>query len=91
MNRDDDEQARAIAEAVEAERRALAQKLHDTISQTLSALVLQVRVGERRALRTTPEAASDWQVLGKSVQHAVDEMLEVMRSLRESGGPAGER
>jgi signal transduction histidine kinase len=82
MSREDEDRARAITEAVEAERQLLAQTLHDSVCQTLSALVLQARVVERRLAKTNPEAAGDWTRFGASLQYAVRELQEVMRSLR---------
>ncbi len=73
---------RALLEAVDSEQQRLAQLLHDTSSQSLSAARIYARVTRDVVHRISPEAATAVMRLEQVLQTAADELQALMRWLR---------
>ena len=76
----------AIA-AVQAERRRIAQALHDTVSQTLTGVYLQALVIARKLEASGSGSADDAARLTETIHRAVDELQEVTRGLQPDAKP----
>lgn len=72
----------ALAAAVQAERRRIAQALHDTVSQTLTAAYLQALVTARKLTASGSEAADEVAHLTELIHQGVVELQTVARQLQ---------
>lgn len=63
----------AANQAVNLERRVIAQELHDTICQSLVGISLLVNVLNRRVSKGVPLELNDLDLLGAMVEHVIDE------------------
>ncbi len=72
----------ASAAAVQAERRRIAQALHDTVSQTLTGTYLQAIVTARKLEASDSEGVDDVTRLTEMIHRAVVELTDVIRQLQ---------
>ena len=80
----------SAAAAVQAERKRIAQALHDTVSQTLTGTYLQALVIARKLEANSPEAAKEVMRLTETIHRAAVELQEVARGLQPEGAKAME-
>lgn len=66
------------------ERRRIAQQLHDTLSQSLTALYLHAKFLERKFAEIGPEPTADLQQLAERLHHSVRELHEIMHELQSA-------
>jgi signal transduction histidine kinase len=72
----------AVREAVEQERLALAQTLHDTLCQSLSGIRLIATLAERKAAQRHPELAGDLGELRGMLGTVCDDLHKLVEELR---------
>jgi len=64
------------------DREELGQRLHDTVSQSLTGIYLKATVLARSADKTCPELAKELTELSKLIHQAVGELHELVNELR---------
>ncbi len=72
----------SAAAAVQAERKRIAQALHDTVAQTLTGTYLQALVIARKLEASGSGSAADVARLTETIHRAVVELQEVARGLQ---------
>lgn len=77
----------AARRAVERERLALAQTLHDSLCQSLSGLALVVALAERKAKQRDPELAGDLTELHGMVRTVCNDVHQLVEQLRTPTPP----
>ena len=80
----------SAAAAVQAERKRIAQALHDTVSQTLTGTYLQALVIARKLEASGSGAADDVARLTETIHRAVIELQEVARGMEPDSEPPAE-
>lgn len=73
---------RALVQAIDSEQQRLAQILHDTLSQSLSAARIYARIARDTAERSGPQASAAVLKLEEVIRKAADELEQVTRWLR---------
>jgi two-component system, NarL family, sensor histidine kinase UhpB len=73
------ESTRRVLDAQEAERRRVAQELHDEVGQTLTAVLLQL---SRTARHVPPELAAEVAESQETVRQSLEEVRRISRELR---------
>jgi signal transduction histidine kinase len=71
-----------LQEAVAQERRRLAQTLHDSVCQNLTAAYFIAKSLDHRARETCPEVAEDLSELGEMIHGIGGELRDIMQTLR---------
>lgn len=82
LDRLEDERATSSARALsaqEAERRRIAQELHDEVGQTLTAVLLQLK---RAADHAPPELGEELRIVQETTRGSLDEIRRIARRLR---------
>ena len=69
------------ADAAAAERHRLAQQLHDTISQSLTAVYLTAKAAEARLRQRGSDGTKEVFDLGEMIHGTLTELHEIMRGL----------
>ena len=80
----------ACQEAAEQERLIVAQQLHDTLCQSLSALQLLVALAEQKATRDHPGMLEELADIKKMLSKTTDETHKLVSVLRSPGGDQNE-
>ena len=82
-----------MAVRIRQERQRLAKELHDTISQSLTAIYLNAKFVERKLQKSGAEDVGEISTLAETIHRAVEELQGVMSRLLthpESGPGSGE-
>ena len=79
---------RELEERLIQERSRLAKELHDTISQSLTAIYLNAKFVERKFEKSDSRATSDIFELGEAIHGTVQELHGIIRRLLADGEPS---
>ena len=80
----------ALRGAVIAARQQLAQSLHDTVCQTLTAAYFSAKFMEQKWRAQSPEVAAEIGELCEMIHGAVGELREITHGLRSGEAAAGD-
>jgi signal transduction histidine kinase len=80
---------RALVEATEREQQRLAQSLHDTVCQSMSAVHLLARLIGRKVEARCPELGNEMNELGTLLQQVAGELHDLTHWLREADFESG--
>jgi signal transduction histidine kinase len=75
----------ALIAALDEERRRIAEHLHDTVCQTLSAVQFMAHLAARKISGESPEGAQGFRELAQHLDRASGELQELVADLRADG------